>query len=405
MNTFEDSSSSGGREKTIFWGHGVVEFSPASKAALKEIAKRLIPHREEILEKWIEAQFSSWKPPAFTHEDLKQVFGVLFFNMLERMRKGELEGCISDLEKSGADLARRNFPYGALIISVHFLEESYVRYLLESGEKEMVDWLIRMDEFLHGALAAFATSYFEAHRKELLEEAEAGRIVQETLLPDIPEKVFDLEAAYSYVSAGKWAKVGGDLVDLFMLDEGEAAFIVGDFSGHGLEAATEAAMLRSLFRGFMRENPDLVRTMVRLNQALGAELGAEEFVTAIAGTYSGAGCLRLVSAGHPPPIICGSGCYALKAGGTALGIERESSYSLSEIELDKGGLFVAYTDGLIEASDGKDLFGEARVLEAAGRMRWTRARAVVEQLRDDVLDYSGGRLTDDVAILGLKRSA
>lgn len=402
MNTFNDSSPGDYREETSFWGRGIIEFSQFSKTALRQIAELLIPHKEEILERWVKVQFSSWKPPAFSREELEHVFGELFYSMLDRMRKGELEGCIADLEKSGADLARRNFPYEALIISVHFLEESYSRYLLETPNKEMFEWLIKMDEFLHAALAAVATSYFQAHRRELLEEAEAGRIVQEALLPDIPETVSDLDAAYVYLLPGKWAKVGGDLIDLFMLDDREATFIVGDFSGHGLEAATDAAMLRSLFRGFMRENPDIVHTMARLNYVLGAELAVGEFVTAVAGVYSGSGHLKLVSAGHPPPVICGDDCRLLEPRGTALGIERESTYSLSTLELDAGDLLVAYTDGLVEASNGEALFGETRVLEAVERMRKAPVRVIVEHLRDEVLHYSHGKLMDDVAILGLK---
>ena len=392
-------------ESSGFIGYRIVELSQAGKDALQEVAGRLIPHEEDIIDDWIRRQYNAWRPPGFNREDLRHVFGGLFHDMLKCLRAREPERCVENLEEAGADLARRNFPYEALIISLHFLEESYLQFLLDPPSERTLEWLLWMDEFLHAALAAIATSYFQVYRKELLEEAEVGRVVQEGLLPDIPKRVADLEVAYVYLSAGERAKVGGDIIDLLVLDQQKAAFIIGDLSGHGLEAATDAAMLRFLFRGFVHESPDLAGAVSRLNRVLKSELEAGHFATALAGVYEAPGHLKLVSAGHPPPILCDSACRILEPGGIALAVDEESTYALSKVILEAGAFLVAYTDGLIEARSNEGFFGEGRVIDAVSGMRDASARVVAEHLRDEALRFTNGALADDVAILVLKRPA
>lgn len=403
MNVSQNFEHGGSEEAPSFVGYRIIKFAGASKDALKELAEILIPHETEIVDRWIRAQFMAWSPPTFTRDELKDVFGGVFHNMLGCMQTRQLERCVEDLEKTGAVLAAGDFPYEALIISLHFLEESYMPLLLQKSLEKSVEWLIEMDEFLHAALAAIATSYFQNYREELLEEAEAGRLIQEGLLAKVPKKVIDLEVAYIYLSSTERARVGGDLVDLFMLNPLGAAFIIGDLSGHGLEAATDAAMLRYQFRGFMRENQDLTTTMARLNRVLKDELEAGQFATALAGTYMGAGRLKLVSAGHPTPVLCSKSCRLLKPDGIALAVDEDAVYSVNEVELGPGDIFIVYTDGLTEARSTEGFFGEDRVLEAVQQVRNAPANAIVEHLRDEAVRFANGNLTDDVAILVLKR--
>lgn len=391
-------------ERPGFAGYRIVEFGRTSRDTLKEVAEVLAPHEWEIIEGWIGRQFSAWEPPGLSRHGLKQIFGSIFHNMLRCMGTGKLESCIADLEEAGADLANRNFPYEALIISMHFLEESYLGYLLDQPSAKTLKWLLEMDEFLHAALAAIATSYFQVYRKELLEEAEVGHIVQEGLLSDIPKRVLNLEVAHIYSAAGDRAQVGGDFIDLLELDDQKIAFIVGDLSGHGLGAATDAAMLRFLFRGFIRENPDPAIAMTRLNRILLSELEEGQFATAIAGVYDeSGGRLHLSSAGQPAPVLCDGRCYLLEPGGIVLAASERSTYSLDTIELAEGAVFVAYTDGLIEARRNNSFFGEERVVGTVNRMRDASARTIAEYLSDEALRFAGGKLTDDVAILVLKR--
>lgn len=386
-------------------GYRIIEFSLASKEALRAIAECLIPHRDEILSEWVRRQCDVWEPPNLDRQDLLEVFADILDNILNCMRSRKLELCIDELEIAGTHLAGRKFPFEALVVSVHFLEESYLPFILQCDRGQAQERLIAMDEFLHAAIAAIATSYFEAYRRELLDQAEVGRLVQEGLLPDIPRRTADLEIAHTYISARERARLGGDFLDYFTMNEGGAGFIIGDLAGHGIEAAADSIMLRSLFRGFLREREDLSDAMGRLNRVLMTELKSGLFATALAISYRD-GKISLVNAGHPFPVLCNSHARLLELGGTALAVDSGSCYGNTEFELEPGGVIVAYTDGLIEArSEEGEYFGEERVAECVADMRSRSARAIVECLVDRSLRHTGGRFADDVAVLVIKRRA
>ena len=388
-----------------FAGYRLIEFSPATRATLTEVAERLIPCEKEILDGWLSRQFATWQPPGLDRATLAEIFGAVLRSILTGMHGGELEHCIEGLEQAGADLAVRQFPFSALVITVHFLEESYMPYLLDPPPSNAREWLVEIDEFLHVALAAIANAYFEAHRTELLEQAEVGRIVQEGLLRHVPRRVADLEAAHVYMSAREQAQLGGDFLDSFEIDGCSTLFVIGDLSGHGLEAAADSVMLRSLFRGFMRENPDPADAMARLNQIMRSDMPPGDFATALALVYDSAGRFRMVNAGHPYPVLCDETCRLVETHDLALAIIADATYDVEEVLLVPGGVLVAYTDGLIEARNESGIFGEDRLLETVARMQDASARAIAEQLIDDAQRHAGGKFSDDVAILVLKRDA
>lgn len=390
-------------KKYRFAGYRVVGFSAASTSALRQIARRLIPDEDRIVDTWIRRQWSAWQPPGLTRKGLAEVFGELFRRMLRRMRDGEPAECLADFEDAGRELAATHFPFEALVISVHFLEESYMPLLIGGPAEKTEGWMVAMDEFLHAVLASIATSYFEAYRKELMEEVEVGRIVQESMLADIPRRSQDLEIAHIYIPAHEKAQLGGDFLDCIELDNDRTVFVIGDLSGHGLEAAADSVMLRSLFRGFLREDQDLSAAMARLNRVAASELRSDQFATMLAIGYEPGGRVRIVNAGHPYPVLRDRGCELVELPGVALAVDTDPDYSSTEFELSPGGVLVAYTDGLVEARQDGDQFGEDRLLRAVDGAEDDSARGIADRLVDESLRHAGGAFADDVAVLVLKR--
>jgi serine phosphatase RsbU (regulator of sigma subunit) len=386
-----------------FAGYRIQEFPSKSKSYLKEIADILIPYEDIIVDDWIKLQYSAWAPHSFSREDLRNMFGNIFNIMLTRMRESKPEQCIDEMEIVGAELANRDFPFEALIMSLHFLEESYLPFLLRNMSEKKMEWLISIDEFFHAALASMATSYFQVHRRVLLDEARIGQVVQQSLLPDIPKRITDLEVEYIYMPAMSKSRVGGDLVDAFLCGDGVVSFIIGDLSGHGVEAAAESVMIRSLFRGYMREGIEVTDTIRRINNVLNIELDEGKFATVLAGIYNGDGNLTLVGAGHPYPMIFSDTCRIIEIDGMALAIESDIEYSSKEVTLIEGDVFVAYTDGLVDARNPGGFFGESRVTDIITKMQGSSSRAIAEKLSDEALRFAGGSIVDDVAILVLRR--
>jgi hypothetical protein len=63
---------------------------------------------------------------------------------------------------------------------------------------------------------------------------------------------------------------------------------------------------------------------------------------------------------------------------------------------------VLYTDGLTEARQNGDFFGEHRLLERVQSLVPLSPRELTQSLCSEALAFSGGRLGDDLAILAVR---
>ena len=50
--------------------------------------------------------------------------------------------------------------------------------------------------------------------------------------------------------------MGGDVYDYAVLDDGRLAVVLGDVTGHGVEATADMAMTTFVFRSVSREHPE-----------------------------------------------------------------------------------------------------------------------------------------------------
>ncbi|MHB8466862.1 MAG: SpoIIE family protein phosphatase, partial [Acidimicrobiales bacterium] len=74
-----------------------------------------------------------------------------------------------------------------------------------------------------------------------------------------------------------------------------------------------------------------------------------------------------------------------------------------EVTLDAGDLLLLYTDGLAEARSGEQLFGEERIAGVLRRDPGQDTSVLCKSLLDAAHDFSGGPLSDDLAILAIRR--
>ena len=218
-------------------------------------------------------------------------------------------------------------------------------------------------------LGVFAAARDMTAIKELEEQREIASALQKALL-DLPQRAPGVEFGHLYRSATQQAQVGGDFYDVFEAKGGRIAILIGDVSGHGLEAARIATFAKDIVHAFAHQfrRPHLV---LRETNRLLVEKNLPGFVTAFLGFLDPeSGALVYSSAGHPPPLLSTDGqVEPLSLAGMPLGVFADARYRDIETEIQEGSVLLFYTDGITEARQDGDLFGEQRLADALGRMR------------------------------------
>lgn len=247
----------------------------------------------------------------------------------------------------------------------------------------------------------------EARLRELLaERSRIAAILQSSLLPPQPPAIPGCEAAAVYEPAGQGHEVGGDFYDLFPIDGGRWGVVLGDVSGKGAEAAAVTARIRYTLRtlGWGHSRPSQV--LRRLNDVLLRDRDDERYCTlvyAVARVSQDGVELRLCLGGHHPPLLRHGDGRVEPVGvlGTALGLVPDPALTDTTVRLRPGDVLCLFTDGLVEARHGDDLFGCERVAALMGRVSCPDPQRVVDLLAAAAREFRRGPLSDDLALLAL----
>jgi serine phosphatase RsbU (regulator of sigma subunit)/PAS domain-containing protein len=234
---------------------------------------------------------------------------------------------------------------------------------------------------------------------------EAVTSLQAAVLPASFPTVPGLDAAALYRSASEVAQVGGDFYDLFTLEDGRVAAVIGDVCGKGVAAARHTVRLRYELRTLLEDGRPPGRALTAFNRRVQEEFVSDEYATLLLLVLDpAAGAVSWSSAGHPPPLLTGATPRTLAFGGSLpVGLFADATYQTARFTLSPGRCLVLYTDGVIEARNlDRQEFG-TEGLEAAAPGVAASAAAVAEVVLKQVLSHSGGHLDDDAAVLVLRR--
>jgi phosphoserine phosphatase RsbU/P len=186
-----------------------------------------------------------------------------------------------------------------------------------------------------------------------------------------------------------------------VLRGGAVLALIGDVAGKGIRAAGLTETVRSTMAAFATIDPAPAFIMRKTNELLLQQNGPDDaHVTALACIIDPAtGHVSLASAGHPPPVhLSPSSCDLWDMPfGSPLG-SFPADYHASHLTLTPEDYLVLYTDGLTEARQDGELFGEDRLLLAVESLRGRSAQEMAEGLASAALEYGGG-LRDDLNIV------
>ncbi|GGY03865.1 PP2C family protein-serine/threonine phosphatase [Streptomyces minutiscleroticus] len=243
---------------------------------------------------------------------------------------------------------------------------------------------------------------------------EIAEAAQLAVLPTPAARIGGLEIAARYEAAQQDAFIGGDLYAVQDSPHG-VRLVVGDVRGKGMGAVAAVAVVIGAFREAAEQEATLEAVAQRLERALAREgtrrdgLDAfEGFTTALLAEFPhGAGAVRVVNRGHPPPLLLESdGTLRVLAGPEAalplgmgeLGIWPDRAVSFP---FPRGSILLCHTDGLSEARDAHGAFYDPAA-RLAGRV-FSAPDGLLAFVTEQVRRHTGGGAADDMAMLAVRR--
>jgi serine phosphatase RsbU (regulator of sigma subunit) len=238
------------------------------------------------------------------------------------------------------------------------------------------------------------------------QQKEFADTMQRSLLPSGHPDVEGLEVGEVYEPSSR-VDVGGDVYDFVELPDGRLAVVLGDVTGHGVEATADMAMAKFVFRSLSREHPEPGDFLARANDVVVDEIAPGKFITMTYVTVDGrTGNVACANAGHPSPrvVLPDGTVHGLETHGLILGIDSGQTYDEAREQLPEGALLVLYTDGVVESRRDGELYETERLDALLAEHRGLPARDLAERVAADARRWAGGELTDDLAVVVIRRT-
>ncbi len=245
-------------------------------------------------------------------------------------------------------------------------------------------------------IAAMRARRLARQRAELLEDV---GLLQAALLPELPDRLGPVATSVAYTPASG-PGAGGDFYDVFALEDGEIAVIVGDVSGHGRDALPHTTLLRFTLRAYLESGLSPRAALQAATPVLERQLGGS-FATVVLATYNPRERTLVYScAGHPPPLLAGAGrVNAITAGSSPpIGAGRPTGRRQTVVSVPGRAVACFFTDGVVEARKGGALFGLARLHDTLAQLG---PEANAEDLLERVAQLSDAQ-PDDMATCVLR---
>ncbi len=223
-------------------------------------------------------------------------------------------------------------------------------------------------------------------------ERDHARALEGLVLPPLLPSTASVDIAGSYLAPERGQRVGGDVYDATVRDDGVIGLLVADAVGHDLLAARTSVSLRHAVAMSFLEGASPAEILRSVNRYVAGSVDGRLATATVLQVDAVARSVTVANAGHPRPLIIAESGVA-EAGPTGqplLGFTT-FSYAQSTHAFPPGAAIVAYTDGLVERAGGE--------LADAGRLAVANlGRSATETVRDLMATVDEFN-RDDVAVL------
>ena len=253
----------------------------------------------------------------------------------------------------------------------------------------------------------------------------AGK-VQSLLLPKEYPPADHIAFASHYTAA---QKIGGDLYDVFSIDDKTIAFAIADVSGKGISAALLMAICQTHLHHFAKAYRSPAKVLSAINEAMERKMQRDMFITMIYAVLDlETERLELARAGHELPFFYNSHSNGtvdvrpVQSPGMAIGMVEpkifDSVIQDTSIHFGSEDVLLFYTDGIteafapVDAAGRREMFGLERLdacLNAAsaakpgGQPAGASPSALIDAIHAALLKHVGSMTRDDDQTLVLVR--
>ncbi len=205
-------------------------------------------------------------------------------------------------------------------------------------------------------------------KEKIKRDMEIAKEIQKTLIPSFIPEIPEYEIEFFYKPA---FFVSGDYIDIIKIPFDRYFIILGDVSGKGVGSSILMGMVKmntiSLSKGITTPKSFLISLYNSMRDLMPEEM----FITLIVCVLEKDGSIFFSNAGHYPPLIYKFSqnkfeeikMESLPLGFSFLNIsEFADSIKEKRIKIEKGDIFMIYTDGLIDLeNEYGETFGEERI--------------------------------------------
>lgn len=290
--------------------------------------------------------------------------------------------------------------YKGKMVGVLDLEHTRRGFFTEEHQRTMTTLAAQIAIALENARL-----YEEIERQErrLERDLSLARELQGRLLPQTNPQLAHLDVAAKFVPA---RTIGGDLYDYIPYSMSRLGIAIGDVSGKGAPAAIYAALVSGILRSHAPIEPSPAEMLSAVNLSLAERRIEAQFVSIIFAVWDDAHrTLTVSNSGLPRPIyLHGGKTEVIEATGLPLGLFDEAEYDEFEFRMKAGDLFVLFSDGILDARNGKgELFGRGRVERIVSESAGKSAAHVVDAIFKAVAEHSAGVETfDDQTVVAIR---
>jgi serine phosphatase RsbU (regulator of sigma subunit)/anti-sigma regulatory factor (Ser/Thr protein kinase) len=255
-------------------------------------------------------------------------------------------------------------------------------------------------------MASFAAAFQGLARRVMVErrhrsEMASAALIQRAMLPGPFDRSALAGRCELFGAMAPAREVGGDLYDLFMLDDHRLALAVGDVCGKGVPASLFMCATVTALRMAAQSYREIGDVVAQANRTLSTQNEASMFTTLFYAVLDlDTRRLEYVNCGHNAPILlpAAGGHAALPGRGVPVGIFPDRRWTTQAMDLNQGDRLFLFTDGVTEAADVNETeYGEARLISALEANRNRDPNGLVEAVVADVRAFaSGAEQSDDI---------